>query len=198
VILIASLMVIDIFIVGAWFGVEKTVQRIEQTTVQDVEERMDPSVYALDIARDFPVFGSGPGTFYTMFTRYRGEDILPFFDFVHNDYVQMLTDTGLIGVLLVGSLPLMALVAAVLAQSRRRDPLARGMGFAAVMGITALGIHSSVDFNLQIPANAFLFMLLLALAWTSLYLRPHQARNNEITGSESNNGAAARIRARAR
>lgn len=177
VILIASLMVIDVFVVGAWFGVEKTVQRIEQTTVQDVEERMDPSVYALDIARDFPVFGSGPGTFYTMFTRYRGEDILPFFDFVHNDYVQMLTDTGLIGVLLVGSLPLMALVAAVLAQSRRHDPLARGMGFAAVMGITALGIHSSVDFNLQIPANAFLFMLLLALAWISLHLRK---RNNGV------------------
>ncbi|MGE3680059.1 MAG: O-antigen ligase family protein, partial [Burkholderiales bacterium] len=115
VILVASLIVIDIFVVGAWFGVEKTVQRIEQTTIQDVEERVDPSVYALDIARDFPVFGSGPGSFYAMFTRYRGEDILPFFDFVHNDYVQMLTDTGLIGALLAGSLPLMALVAAVLA-----------------------------------------------------------------------------------
>jgi len=170
VILVASLIVIDVFVVGAWFGVEKTVQRIEQTTLQDVEERVDPGVYALDIARDFPLFGSGPGSFYAMFTRYRGEDILPFFDFVHNDYVQMLTDTGIVGALLAGSLPLMALVAAVLAQSRRRDPLARGMGFAAVMGITAIGIHSAFDFNLQIPANAFLFMLLLALGWISLYL----------------------------
>ncbi len=175
VILVASLIVVDIFIVGAWFGVEKTVQRIEQTTIQDVEERVDPSVYALDIARDFPLFGSGPGSFYAMFTRYRGEDILPFFDFVHNDYVQMLTDTGFIGVLLAGSLPLMALVAAVLAQSRRRDPLARGMGFAAVMGITAIGIHSAYDFNLQIPANAFVFMLLLALGWISLHLESRRA-----------------------
>ena len=30
------------------------------------------------------------------------------------------------------------------------------------MGTTALGIHSTVDFNLQIPANAFAFMILLA------------------------------------
>ena len=38
------------------------------------------------------------------------------------------------------------------------------------MGITAILIHSSVDFNLQIPANAMLFMVLLAFAWLSLYM----------------------------
>jgi hypothetical protein len=37
------------------------------------------------------------------------------------------------------------------------------------MGILALMIHSAVDFNLQIPANALTFMLLLAFAWISLY-----------------------------
>jgi hypothetical protein len=58
----------------------------------------------------------------------------------------------------------------VLAQARRWDPLARGMGFAAVMGIVALGIHSTVDFNLQIPANAFAFMILLGFGWLSLFL----------------------------
>ena len=45
----------------------------------------------------------------------------------------------------------------------RRDPLMRGMAFAAIMGITAILIHSWVGFNLQIPANALLFMVLLAL-----------------------------------
>jgi hypothetical protein len=38
------------------------------------------------------------------------------------------------------------------------------------MGVTAILIHSTVDFNLQIPANALLFMVLLALGWISLYL----------------------------
>jgi putative inorganic carbon (HCO3(-)) transporter len=188
VILVASLIVVDIFVVGAWFGVEKTVQRIEETTVSDVKERVDPAIYALDISSDFRLFGSGPGTFHTIFTKYRGEDILPFFDFVHNDYVQMLTDTGVIGLLLVGSLPLMALVVAVLVQSRRHDPLARGMGFAGVMGITALGMHSSVDFNLQIPANAFLFMLLLALCWISFSLRGRKRRSDGSLSRTSSSG----------
>jgi hypothetical protein len=46
----------------------------------------------------------------------------------------------------------------------------RGMSFACIMGVTSILIHSWVDFNLQIPANAALFMVLLALGWISLYL----------------------------
>jgi hypothetical protein len=38
------------------------------------------------------------------------------------------------------------------------------------MAVIAIGIHSTVDFNLQIPANAFLFTVLLALGWVSLHL----------------------------
>jgi hypothetical protein len=45
----------------------------------------------------------------------------------------------------------------------------RGMAFACVMGVTAILIHSWVDFNLQIPSNAVYFMVLAALGWISLY-----------------------------
>jgi hypothetical protein len=37
-------------------------------------------------------------------------------------------------------------------------------------GVVAIGIHSTVDFNLRSPANAFIFVILLALGWVSLYL----------------------------
>jgi putative inorganic carbon (HCO3(-)) transporter len=170
VILIASLIAIDLFIIGSWFGVEKTIHRIEQTTVGDIEEREDPTVYALEMARDYTLLGAGPGTFHTAFTRYRGPDIQPFFDHAHNDYTQFLVETGALGAGLIGTLPLMALVLSVLALSRRRDPLARGFAFSVVMGVSAIAIHSTVDFNLQIPANAFAFMVLLAYGWIALYL----------------------------
>jgi putative inorganic carbon (HCO3(-)) transporter len=170
IILVTSLIVVDIFIVGAWFGVEKTVQRIQQTTTGEVEERVEPSKYALDMVRDYPVFGAGPGTFYTTFSRYRGPDVNAFFDFAHNDYVQLLVEAGAVGIVLVGSLPLMALWCAILALARRRDQLARGFAFSVIMGVTAIGIHSTVDFNLQVPANAFVFVILLAFGWIALYL----------------------------
>jgi O-antigen ligase len=173
VVLIASLIVIDIFVVGAWFGVEKTLDRIQQTTRQDVEERVEPTGYALEMAKDYPLFGAGSGTFYTAFTRYRGSDLKPFYHHAHNDYVQFLVEYGAVGVALVAGLPLWALVLAVLALSRRRDPLARGFAFAVIMGVSALAIHSTVEFNLQIPANAFLFTVLIAYAWVAFYLERH-------------------------
>lgn len=167
-ILVASLVVVDLFIVGAWFGVEKTVARIEQTTVGDVEQRVQPSTYALDMLEDYPVFGAGAGSFYGAFPRYRGPEIAAWYDHAHNDYTQFLVEAGPLGALLIGILPLLALINAVLTLSRRRDPLARGFAFAVLMGVCALAIHSTVDFNLQIPANAFAFVVLLAYAWIAL------------------------------
>lgn len=170
VLLISSLIAIDLLVIGAWFGVERTIQRIEQTTQAQVEERTDPAVYAVRMFEDYPLVGTGGGTFYTAFTRYRGHDIEPYYDHVHNDYVQVLVETGAIGIALAGLAVLASLLCAVLALARRRDPLARGVAFGVVMGITSLGIHSAVDFNLQIPANALLFSVLLALGWLSLHL----------------------------
>ena len=51
-----------------------------------------------------------------------------------------------------------------------KSTLMRGMSFASLMGITAILIHSWVDFNLYIPANAVFFMVLIALGWISLYM----------------------------
>ena len=170
VILLVSLVIIDLAIVGSWFGVEKLAQRIEQTTAEDVQEREEPGAHTLGIIKDYPVFGSGPGTFYTTFPRYRPESITAFFDFAHNDYAQFAAETGLIGLGLMGLFVAMTLAAALMAQWQRRDPLMRGMSFACIMGVTSILIHSWVDFNLQIPANAVYFVVLLALGWISMNL----------------------------
>jgi O-antigen ligase len=170
VILLVSLVAIDLLIVGSWFGVEKLAQRFEQTTLEDVRERGNAAVFSVDLIKDYPVFGAGPGTFYVAFPRYRHENILTFFDHAHNDYAQFASESGLIGLTLLGLFVGLALGAALRAQWLRRDPLMRGMSFACIMGVTAILIHSWVDFNLQIPANAVLFMVLLALGWISLYL----------------------------
>ena len=171
VLLIASLIAIDIARRSApgsaW---SRPCSASTETTVQQVEERVDPSVYAVKIAEDYPLFGTGGGTFYTAFTRYRGPGIDAYYDHVHNDYVQFLAETGVIGIALMGLFALSALACAVLAQWRRSDPHLRGVAFGVVMGVVAIGIHSTVDFNLQIPANAFIFVILLALGWVSLHL----------------------------
>ena len=181
VVLLVSLIVIDLFIVGSWFGLEKLADRIEQTTLlhqsnektESVETRAEPAKYGLNLIKDYPVVGAGPGSWYVVFPRYRGGDLSNFFDYAHNDFVQFVAESGLIGGAMLFAIVAWSLVIALMAQFRRRDPLMRGFSFASIMGITSILIHSSVDFNLQIPANAMLFMVLLAFAWISFYLDRH-------------------------
>jgi O-antigen ligase len=169
VLLLASLIAIDLFIVGSWFGMEKLAQRLEATTAADVQVREEPAAYTLPIIRAYPVFGSGPGSFHVVFPRYRPATVTDFHEHAHNDYAQFAAESGVPGFLLLACFVSLALGCALVAQARRRDPLMRGISFACVMGVTAILIHSWTDFNLQIPANAALFMVLLALGWISLY-----------------------------
>lgn len=178
VILLVSLIAIDVFIVGSWFGVEKLAKRIEQTTMQEFEERQAPSDFVLQQIRENPWFGSGPNTFYITFPKYRGAGVVQYYDYAHNDYAQFAVESGLIGIGILGTIVVWCLLAALFAQWQRRDPLMRGMAFASIMGITAILIHSYVDFNLQIPANALIFVVLLALAWIALHLERHPSRAN--------------------
>src|SRR5438270_5744318 len=90
----------------------------------------------------------------------------------HNDYLQFACEFGLVFAAVLGAVVLASLWTAIRAQLKRRDPLMQGMGFAATMAIVALLIHSAVDFNLQIPANAAMFVVMLALGWVCRYWDP--------------------------
>ena len=169
-ILLASLIIIDVLIVGHWFGLEKVKQRLQETSIV-TEQRDEVYQYVWRQWQDYKLAGSGLGSFYSVFPYYRGRGIAGYYREAHNDYLQFAAETGLIGLGLLGLIVAASMLAALIAHYRRRDPLLRGMSFAAIMGMTAILIHSSVDFNLQIPANAATFMALLALAWISLALR---------------------------
>ena len=173
VILLVSLVAIDTFIVGTYFGTQRVVERIAQTTAE-TEDRDEVAGYAAQMWKDYPVFGSGLGSFHSVFPRYSGEGTQVSYTHAHNDYLEFAAEAGAVGVSLLGLMVLMSFATALRAHHQRRDPLMRGLSFAAMMGILALMIHSFADFNLQIPSNALTFMLLLAFAWISLYhVDPH-------------------------
>ncbi len=178
VILLVSLIVIDIVIVGAYFGVQRVFDRIEQTTMQ-TEDRDEIASDTLRMWKDYPVFGSGLGSFHVVFPRYSRQDLGALYTHAHNDYLQFASETGVAGIALLGALVGMSFLAALRAQIIRHDRLMRAISFGSMMAIIALGLHSAVDFNLQIPANALTFMLLLAFAWISLYHRNHEPQPGE-------------------
>ncbi len=168
----ASLLVIDLLVVGNFFGIEEVVERLQETTLAG-DLRVELSRDTLAIVQDFPLTGTGAGSFYSTYPLYNSGEVSPaFYRHAHNDYLQFASEFGLAALTLLGFSVLASLWAAVTAQIVRRDRLLQGMGFAATMGIIALLIHSAVDFNLQIPANAAMFVVLMALAWVCRYWDP--------------------------
>lgn len=177
VVLFVSLMLVDFAIVGQWFGFDELAERL-QTTSAETESRDEVVRDSATMLRDFAVTGSGAGTWYTAFPRYRGDDIPYFYDHAHNDYLELGSDFGVIGMAALALSVLYALYAAMKSMALRHDQLALGVAFAASMGITCLLLHSFVDFNLQIPANALLFVVLLAFAHLSRNLPRDQHGNS--------------------
>lgn len=170
VVVLISLIAIDVAIVGTYFGAERIVERIEQTSAQ-TEDRDEVAGYALNMWKDYPVFGAGLGAFPVVFPRYSAQGTQASYTHAHNDYLEFGAEVGAVGLVLLGMMVVLSFLAALRAQYLRRDIVMRGVSFGAMMGILALMIHSAVDFNLQIPANAMTFMLLLAFAWVSLLCR---------------------------
>jgi len=175
--LVASLVVIDIAVVGSWVGLEQVLQRVQGTELlieqggreESVEQRQMAARYALELVRDFPLTGTGAGSFYGSFIRYQppGDH---FFDHAHNDYVELAADWGLIGWALGAALVLHSMIIFMRTLHQRRSSMARGMCFGTLMGTVGMGIHATVDFNLQIPVNALLMVLILALGWSAAIL----------------------------
>ncbi|BAN68617.1 O-antigen ligase family protein [endosymbiont of unidentified scaly snail isolate Monju] len=171
--LLGSLLLIDTFIVGHWFGVERVMQRIEQTRIE-TEQRRYVAEDTLAPVRDFWRTGSGAGSFYTVYPAYRDGIVQGFYDHAHNDYLELAVETGLPGSALLLFIALPSWWMGMRAMWRRRRRLYRGAGFAVIMAGIAFAMHSSVDFNLQIPSNAILFVVLLALGWVAAYQRPSE------------------------
>jgi hypothetical protein len=168
----ASLLVIDLLVVGNFFGIEKVAERFQQASI-DSKERVNTDRDALAMLRDFPVTGIGAGSFHAVYPMYTSAVVVTGFTrHAEDDYLQFACELGLVFAAVLAAVVLASLCTAIRAQLKRRDPLLQGMGFAATMAIVALLIHSAVDFNLQIPANAAMFVVMLALGWVCRYWDP--------------------------
>ena len=111
-----------------------------------------------------PFLGSGFGSFATVFPRYRAFYDGFFINHAHDDYLELLLETGLAG-FGVGVWFIVVLYREGLRNLRpaKRSPAAL-ISTAALAGCTGLLAHSFIDFNLHIPANAALFYVLCAIA----------------------------------
>lgn len=170
----------------AWLGVGSALDRfatyrtLEATETRRAELRRD----TWRIFLDHPLTGTGLGTFEATFPRYETLYDGNVVEHAHNDYVEALAETGMIGGILCATF-----LALLFRQNWLRLVHAESsmsLAFQMGGGVACCGMlaHSLVDFNLHIPSNALLFMLQAVLA-TSLISSTRSAGYRENTGKSA-------------
>lgn len=119
----------------------------------------------IELIRDRPLLGSGLGTFLYAFPRFRPVGLSQHYlmDYAHNDYLQMAAELGLAGLGLALFMVAAVLWAGLSEFFRTGNPYKRGILLGATVGVMSMALHSFVDFNLHIPANAILFVTLAGI-----------------------------------
>jgi O-antigen ligase len=135
---------------------------------------------SIEMVRQRPLLGWGFGTFPVVYPSFRSFYSDFWINEAHNDYVQMLVETGFVGFAISISFLASLYVSAFSNIYNWRHDLHATTSLAALIGCTGLLAHGLCDFNLQIPANAALFFSLAALATRQTYPNGKQDRNNSL------------------
>jgi O-antigen ligase len=141
---------------------ERLIQRFGEFFSPDeltTELRTTFAAETIPLIRAYPLFGCGLGGYETAFSRFKITGMLLTVDFVHNDYLQLLAELGLVGFLIGAALAFSVVRMALRGAVKSSDHEARYFAVACVGALAAIALHSLADFNLYIPANAML------LAW---------------------------------
>jgi len=109
-----------------------------------------------------PLLGAGLGAYRTAFPMYTQSDGFYLVHQSHNDYLQILADGGVVG----GALAVWFLISVFRAFGRgigARDPWLAALALGGGAALFSLLVHSLLDFNLQLPGTALLFLVLAAV-----------------------------------
>jgi O-antigen ligase/tetratricopeptide (TPR) repeat protein len=144
--------------VAAGAGVGKVGERLDTVLSGEAlqEDRLACWARVLPLAADFPLLGTGLGTFPAVEPLTRGPTDAPdwVWDHAHNDYLEALIEGGVARLLITLAAVTLVLRAGVTALRRGGADAAPALGL--LFGFTAVALHSAVDFGLHVPAVAAL------------------------------------------
>lgn len=128
------------------------------------------SLSAWDLFREFPWIGSGVASFADLAYRHQVPELRgAMLIYAHNDWLQGLAETGIVGFSLVAGAGLFFFLRLLRQWRSRQDVWARGLGLGGLAALGVAGLHVLVDFSFHIPAVTLLFSSIAAVTYLSLY-----------------------------
>lgn len=159
------LLIVAVVFGALYFGGEDALSRLVGTVNSE-----DPTTGrahfwrgTAGIIKDHPLLGTGLGSFPSAYPLYDTANGSYRLEQAHNDYLQVLSDGGVVGGLL-GLAFVLLLFGAALRRMQSHDRFRRGVALGALAGCAGALVHSFFDFTLHTTANALMFLLLAALA----------------------------------
>ena len=162
---LALALIVGLFMGVVLLGGEPALSRFVGTVNSDDPTTGRAHFWAvtLDIVKAHPMLGTGLGAFGVVYTAYDSRNGLFRLEQAHNDYLQVLSDGGLIGAVIALSFIVM-LFKMGFTRRESQDNFRRGIATGALAGCFAVLVHSFFDFTLHTTSNALLFLVLAALA----------------------------------
>lgn len=121
---------------------------------------------SLHIVQAHPIIGAGMDAFASAYTRFDTSSGVFRVEQAHNDYLQMLTDGGVIAFLCVAAFIFFLFRNGLRSIANSSDELGKSIVIGSLAGCFGIAIHSFFDFPLRTPSNA-LFLLLFAVLATN-------------------------------
>ncbi|XPF95051.1 O-antigen ligase family protein [Colwellia sp. RE-S-Sl-9] len=118
---------------------------------------------ATNIIKHYPLFGTGAGTYPVIQQKYKSPLLgnTAMSKRAHNDYFEYLCNQGIIGFSLL-MLAMALLYIKLFKQLKKTKSSFMGIKVACFTSVSAISIHSFMDFNFHLPANAIYFFIILA------------------------------------
>ena len=188
---------IVVMVYGLWIGLGPVLQRFESVAdpkFMTMESRVAIWSDVLRMVRDFPLVGSGLGTFETVYRQYQTTQVNYLVDHAHNDYLEFATDTGILGAVLL-FVPIFYLLGKMIL-AFLDDPRSyrRSVTLGCIGSTFAILSHSLTDFNLQIPANTLSLAVILGIGYRVAILDRHKEEEgwaSPVSGANHGQSAAA-------
>ncbi|MBL7069945.1 MAG: O-antigen ligase family protein [Candidatus Omnitrophica bacterium] len=161
-----------VMLIGAPFFL----QRLESvlTPLKAYSNRLLILKDSIQIAGDFPVFGTGLGTYGEIAQIYKTTGWQTSYDFAHNEPIQLLSETGLIGFVSISLFIVLIVYSVFIIWLKRRSHFPSYVTLGCIISLFAFILHSFFDFVFHVPADTLLFFIVLALAFRVVYYKEEQ------------------------
>src|ERR1700675_40307 len=168
--LAGGVLVLCAILAVSWIGVQQVLQRFTGYQALDVSvgKRASMRHDTWRIFLDHPILGTGLGTLQMVFPPYESSYDAKIVNHTHNDYLEALAETGVLGALCCLWFLAVLFIESVKGLKDLGGSFGAALNLSGLVGCCGLLVHSLVDFNLHIPANALLFFVSAHLATARL------------------------------